>query len=308
MKVVGRCYFQSEKGHINIEPTTDDYMRFKEFVSRWIAKNEKTDKIYPVELKMEMVCNLAELMKGKLGLKIDEYPVDISLEVRLKKRNLNQNNTYWGILYFIYWAQHGRKPIGDDTRLYDEAIKDMFDYYIEEDHPFIKGQKIKRRKTHREMTVVEFARMIDKALKILAEQDIPKMVLDQIGKDMKSLWRNWYNWKNQEEGLMDILEPDDMCWSEYIDNHPVCELSGIAGNEGDPLVRMHLVANLQGTPMYEMPRFYIRARQSLHQKQHTEGWDIILQEYPHIKAKWEKAQLCSDEYRKLNTNNELEIF
>lgn len=304
--IAGDCY--------QIIPKKSAYKSYGNFV--WQYKNHKDknpDKDYSFDITINFTGKILRAKDGVIEGKIFGNP-EVIMETHYQKRKLNQNSTYWGILHFMFWVQNGRKPIGNEKDPYNDALMEMYAPEIIEDNPLIKGEKIKRKKRQTEMNTVEFARLIEGALAWLASMDIPRNVQNQIGGEMKNLWRSWYEWKNAEEGIMSQLEPDEMSYETYAEIHPVCELTGEGGSVHDPVVRMHLVANLQSTPYYDQPWSYIRAKQSLHQRQHNEGWEAILEDYPHIKKKWERAQTMATnrnveiEDRKEEYQGELEIF
>lgn len=292
-RATGSCKLTIDNIGFVIRPEKSAYKSYGDFIWKYKKhKDKKPEKEIFFDVNINFTGKIHEALNGVIDGVIFGTP-EVSMETHYVKRTLNQNSTYYGILYFMFWIQAKRKPQSGETTPYNDALMEMYAPEITEENPLIEGEKITRLKRQTEMSTVEFARLIEGALAWLAGMEIPEEVHRVIGKDMKILWHNWYRWKNSEEGIIRQLEPDSMTYAQYKELHPVCELSGVGGTPGDPVVRMHLVANLQSTESYEQPWSYIVARQSFHQKQHNEGWEHLLKEFPHIKQKWENAQIIA---------------
>jgi len=290
-KAIGYCDVVISDNNYKITLKKSAFKSYGKFILQYKEHQEKMpEKEFHFDFTIKYSGKIVSAKDGIIEGVIFAIP-EVMMETHYHKRTIDQNNTYYGILYFMFWAQNGRKPMTGETTPYNDALMEMYAPEIEEENPLIKGEKVKRMKKQTEMSTIEFARLVEGAMAWLASMDIPDSVHKEIGIDMKNLWKNWYSWKNAEEGIMAQLEPDSMSYAQYKEIHPVCELTGEGGSTFDPIVRMHLVANLQDTDCYENPWCYIRAKQSIHSRQHTQGWDVILEEYPHIKGKWMAAQI-----------------
>ena len=208
----------------------------------------------------------------------------LTLNKHFPARSMLQNNTLRMIEKWIYYAENHRYPkTNDDIFWIHEGL-------LEEYAPKLKNPNTGMEKPKRtsDLNSSEMGWIINGALTTLASQDIPETVLDTIDVDFSELWEEMYRWRysHKTDPFLDKYDS----WEEYKKIHPVCEFSKKIGTTGDPLVRMHIIsAGADGT-LYEKPWNWIHALQSIHQQQHTEGWASVMELYPHMISKIEKAK------------------
>jgi len=274
--------------------------QFRKFISSNFASQEKGDakKVQGVLGFSGMIVGTAE--GGEMHLSIEDMTIDLETWYRTHSRA--SQNTFFGILRFIAWAEVGHKPTEEDMWWH---IEDAIDRYApEKEHPITK-KYTKVRPGDPRLTTREMSMMIEGVLNELAQMDIPDFVLNSIGPDMKKLWESWYTWRyNEVEEDPLFLDESNMDWEEYCEAHPVCELSGTPGTEQDPLERMHIVSGGSDLADYEKPWNWIRAKHSIHRWQHNNGWTPILKAYPHVKGKIMRARNLAKK-KGLEVENEL---
>lgn len=239
------------------------------------------------------VTGIVDYMKnGEVDVRLTRTP-DIIMERKAPFRSSQQHRTLRGLEHFMFWAQHGRRPIGDEAEPYHAALLEMFAPIVRTANPLVPGEIVVHRKSTSEMNTKEMSVMVDGALAMLMEMDIPKKVTDTIGKPMADLWHAWYEWKNKTRSLLG--RDDGITWDKYRAIYPYCELCGKGGREGDPLERMHIVSGGSSIENYEESWNWLHAHHSHHVRQHgtveeqKAGWNLILSDFPHIKGRVERA-------------------
>lgn len=208
----------------------------------------------------------------------------VEMERRSTPRTMAQNDTLRGIERFVAWAMLGRRPTKRETEFVHEAI-------LEDAAPKILNpvtQRLMPKRTSM-MDTKEMSKCIEHALVMLGIQDISADVMAEIGGDMHRLWSAWYSWRYSTEDPL-FEEEQKMDWSEYCSNHPVCEICGVMESENDPLERIHIVSGGSDIGDYEEPWNWIRGHHSHHVRQHQLGWDVIINEHPHLKGKIDRAK------------------
>jgi hypothetical protein len=228
---------------------------------------------------------------GKILVTFSRKP-DFVMELRSPHRSGKQHSTLRGIEHFMFWVQNGRRPIGDEAQVYHSALLEMFAPIERVMNPLIPGEAIIHRKSTSEMNTKEMSVMVDGALAMLLQMEIPKKVADAAGRSMLDLWMNWYEWKNQSR-IRD--RDDDLTWDQYREIYPYCELCGKGGTSFDPLERMHIVSGGSSPADYEKSWNWLHSHHSHHVEQHGSvkeqraGWNLVLDQFPHIKGKVMRA-------------------
>lgn len=285
--------------HAQVDPNTRD--QFKKFiVSAFSSEAENgKKKIQGIIGYSGFITGVAS--EGNLDMAIDDITLD--LETWYKTHTRASMNTFYGIIRFIAWTEVGHRPTEEDMWWH---IEDAIERYAPEmNHP-ITGRESKVRPGDPRLTTVHMSKMIQGVINDLAQMDIPEYVLDSIGPDMKKLWTSWYKWRyDQTEDDPLFADEMDMDWDEYCEYHPVCEFTGIADSEMDPLERMHIVTGGSSPENYEQSWNWLRAKHSVHKWQHDLGWNKVLQFYPHMKGKIARARILAKK-KGLEVTNELE--
>lgn len=208
----------------------------------------------------------------------------VEFETESSRRSMNQHKTLRGIERFIAWAMLLRKPLDTEVEFVHEAV--LEDVGITIVNP-ISGHPILKRTSM--MSAKEMAQCIERALVMLALQDISNEVMAAIGGDMKKLWDAWYTWRYENDDPLFDLE-QAMTWDEYRVAHPVCEICGVGPTDNDPLERQHIVSGGSAIDLYEIPWNWIHGHHSHHAYQHQYGWNRLVADHPHIRGKVDRAR------------------
>lgn len=245
-------------------------------------------KTYPVGKKFDITINAAGSFwqtepDGVLVFKTIDNP-DVTISDFFPKRSIIQNRTLWGICYFIGWIQEGRKPD-------KETVYWIYRGIIEEYSPHVMNPTTMQREamtsSHPGMNTRVMATIISGALQTLLSQDIPESLEDFIGKDMRSLWREFYKWRYDKD---DKLE-EDIDWAEYCEKYQVCEACGLKHSDDNPLERAHIISAGANQSIYEESWNWLRIHRSHHAEiQHQLGWSVFLKSFPHLRPKVEYAR------------------
>ena len=241
---------------------------------------------------------------------------DIKLQRYFPGRTLLQNDTLRGLERMLFFFQNGKLAQTDDDIFW---IHEGFieQYGVPVTHPKTGQVKYKRSS---EMNTKEMGWLINNVLNEIASTDLPlgenmpEDIIDKMHTDLKGLWNEFYEWQFKTHAKDPYLDKYTN-WEDYCKYHRVCEISMEPGTLEDPLVRMHIVsAGADGT-IYEEPWNWIRAKQSIHQRQHTESWGSIIRipAYKHIVYKINRAKelgkkkgVVECQSQSLNSNQEPE--
>lgn len=263
---------------------------FKNKVAAFLGSYLKKDKdIRPlINLTMVMECEIKQTrLGGFIDFRFIDSP-DIYIEASYREKTDAQMSTLRGIERFIFWATEGYKSRGDrDIYYIHEALIEMYSKPVK--NP-VTGNETMMRTSDPNMDVVTLSRIINGGLNWLSTLEIPDDVLATIGRPVKELWTNWYKWR-YENGNGDPLYDDEMTysWEKYIEVHPVCECCGQPEFPGDPLERMHIITEGADKTIYEKPWNWIHSHRSHHSLMHNSGWKAVIDSYPVIKGKVERA-------------------
>jgi len=263
-----------DKDHAVIFVHTESRKKFISYVKKLGQK-------FALNIQVSGVLEKTE-KPGGLIFKSEGYP-ELVIRPHFPKRTMSQNDTLRGIERFIAWCFEGQKPDDVTVGYVHDAIVEK--YSVEVLNPITKKNQPMRTSDPRMNTKI-MSRIIEGALAELAEQDIPKEVMDVIGDDMLKLWRRWYEWRyTQKEDP--IEEP--VSWEEYKVRHPVCEFCGRGPLPGDPLERAHIISAGADQTVYEEPWNWLHIHHSHHMSQHGRGWSEVRAQFPHIVGKLDRA-------------------
>jgi hypothetical protein len=308
MKAIGTgmvLHFGGESLVLRIDKHEKD--KFRDLIHREMVLEEESRKTLDAAINFEATISSSE-EGGKVHLTIPHNPT-ISLKDIIEVKSRAQENTFWGILRFIFWADEGRKPKDDETYWLYEGMLQL--YGVEDTNP-VTGRIEPIRLSDPRMNKFMLSKLIEGALNELAQKEIPKSVLDTIGEPMKKLWTRWYRWR-YDQGDADplfALDMEEQSWLDYRKRHPVCELCSLGPTSYDPLERIHIISGGADGAIYEEPWNWIHGHHSHHVAQHGDrqqqsvGWDLIEKQFPHIAGKLDRARKLSGE----KTSTELEIF
>lgn len=283
-------------GFMSIIEANEDTIKIKvgdNFRNKFLPLVKKREDL-EFDMTIEMKCTIANTEVGGIMLLLRQSDLEVMLKEWRPPRTKAQNDTLRGVERFIASAYLGEKPSEDDV---DEIHEAIIEAVMPEISNKFNGSKYHKRTS--DATVLELARCIEYGLNWLATLDIPDIIVTSMGHGMKKLWQSWYEWRYTQESDPLLEDETEMKWDDYCDVHPVCELCGILGTEGDPLERMHIVSSGSNISSYEYPWNWIRAHNSHHVPvQHQHGWDSITDEFPHIAGKLKRARIMAEGTRR----------
>lgn len=270
------------KKNMAIVVSAEDKNQIKKFIASYNNSKDQNGMDVTIELQADL---LGTAQGGKLFLDIKDST--IILEKAFRTHSRASQNTFLGILRFIAWADLGYKPTEEDMFWYIEGAVEK--YAPEMLNP-VTGKVQHLRLSDPRLTTRHMAIMIQHVLNELATKDIPEEVLNWVGTDMKKMWESWYSWRYsiKEDPLFD--NDMNLTWEQYKEWYPVCEFTGTPQNDYDPLERMHIVTGGSSPGSYDESWNWIHALHSVHMRQHSETWEDILKDYPHMKGKVDRAR------------------
>ena len=269
---------------LQILPAFQDKIR--EVLRSYLQK--EPDSRPPVNLSINIETMISGTAKGgMIDFKFIDTP-DIYIEAIYREKTGPQMTTLRGVERFIFWATMGYKSRGDrDIYYIHEALIEQYSKLIV--NPITKKESMMRT-SDPNMDVKTLSRMINGGLAWLSTLDIPKEVLDSIGRPMKDLWTNWYMWRYENpDGDPLFSEEIEYSWEKYCEVYPVCECCGQPEFPGDPLERMHIISEGADQTIYEKPWNWIHSHRSHHNMMHSNGWASVLASYPVIRGKVDRA-------------------
>jgi len=237
----------------------------------------------PLSLLLSVKGEVNESRPGAFTLVITDK-IKVTLDRHYPARSMLQHRTLRMIEKWIYYADEHKYPKRNDDIFW------IHEGLLEEYAPKLKNPDtgLEKPKRSSDLTTAEMAWVINGALTTLASKEIPNSIRHSIDSDMADLWDEMYKWRYSHKD--DPFSDKYHTWDEYREAHPVCEFSRKHGTTGDPLVRSHIIsAGADGT-LYEEPWNWIHCLQSIHQRQHTEGWAAVLESFPHMKEKIQRAK------------------
>lgn len=132
-----------------------------------------------------------------------------------------------------------------------------------------------------DLSTVDLSRIIEGAIAECADR----------GVDVSDIYVLWSSWRHGRRGG-DPLEGDYRNEEDYIFRHPVCETCG-RGLANDPGNREGQLAHIVGADEGGTDALSNRLRicTECHlMVQHTKGWDVLTEKYPHVKGKIKRAK------------------
>jgi len=212
--------------------------------------------------------------------------VEVRAKKKSKEKSREQQNLLRGIERLIFFAENGREPLSQEINNIHEALLEL--YAPRKPSPIGDG-KIIIRTGDPDLTTKGMAKIIWGAWNELCLLDIPKELSDTIETDLKHVWDAVKKWKTDTyyETIREI--ESSMSFEEYKITHPICEFTGKHGTIEDPLERVHLISKGASPEFYEEPWNYVMGLHSIHRRIHDNGWQGVLNDYPHLRRKYKDA-------------------
>lgn len=254
-----------------IRPVSKEDM--KETLKRWWQEEKQLD------VTMTFSCIIEGFEPGGI-IKFKAVPEDavVTFETWYKKRTITQINTLKALESFLFWTQEGEYP-QKSTQLWaiHEGILEEADLRDEET-----GARI--RTSSPVCTTQHMNRFIEVALNHLAEAQITEDLKSKLFSDqpLSVLFTSWIKSRMVERDIDSIKN-----WAEYKERFRFCEATFMYT---DDLVQAHIVSRGANAAVIDEPWNWIRLRHTIHAKQHQNGWDHIMAEFPHLVPKIQRAR------------------
>lgn len=205
-----------------------------------------------------------------------------------KRRTIDQNSLYWALLTILAFEVFGE--FHHEEEIHEEIL--ML-YSPRVDGPLTKKPVPKRSK---ELTTVEFSRLIEGLFKELAEHGVSLESSARI----VDYWREWNVWRGGQPD--DPLSGSYKNADEYRERIPYCEACLKYLGADEPGSIAHILSRGAGGADDDWNLFHfcdschtgINTPDSMKGfgkavVQHQYGWEVFLEKYPHLKRKWERA-------------------
>jgi hypothetical protein len=206
----------------------------------------------------------------------EDFPVlSFDFAFWYKKRTIDQNSLYWALLSILSFEVYGE--FHHEEEIHEEILA-IYSPRVE--GPLTRRQVPKRSK---ELTTVEFSRIIEGVFKELAEHGVSI----ESGARIAEYWRGWQTWRGEQEA--DPLVEDYKNEGEYKDRIPYCEacLKYIGDAGGGSIA--HIVSRGAGGSSDTQNLLHLCDADHV-LLQHQNGWEAFLAKYPHLSWKVDKAR------------------
>ena len=207
---------------------------------------------------------------------LDDMPIlSFNFAYWYRKRTLDQNALYWALLTILSFEVYG------EYNHEDELHEEILAIYS----PRIEGALTRRPvpKRSKELTTVEFSRLVEGVFKELAEHGVSV----ESGSRIIGHWREWQEWRGRQE--KDPLADDYKGEKEYKERIPYCEacLKYIGDAGGGSIA--HIVSRGAGGSSETDNLLHLCDTDHV-LFQHAHGWEAFLEKYPHLRWKVETAR------------------
>ncbi|RLC32366.1 MAG: hypothetical protein DRH37_00730 [Deltaproteobacteria bacterium] len=275
MDAHGKCKIPRR---VQILPESKERMR--PYIKRWIEEEKRIRFAFTGE---------GVIVGTEQGgwLVIESDPAEIVLETWYKRGTPTQKQTLRALEALMYWSSHNTYPLKSEMLYgYHQVIMDTAG--ITRVDPA--SRKTVRVTTSCPLcTTADMNRFIDVAIEFLLEADLPPNMIEPTSeKNFKDLYREWYKWRSIDPSSIDHIKN----WEEYCKVFPYDEfLCVLVPEKGTGQTqKIHIVSRGAAADAIDEPWNWIRGATSIHQKIHQYGWEGVLEEYPHLIPKVERAR------------------
>ena len=208
-------------------------------------------------------------------------PADVRMETWYKRRTLTQLATLKAIESLLYWANYDMFPAkSTDLAEIHQVIMNHAGLY----HDDAKFGRLMVTTSSNHCTTVHMNRFIEVAIQFLLEADVPHTMVEPAAQmNFQELYREWYKLRSLDEDM------DDITWEEYKKRVPFDEFNCVQATED--CQKMHIISRGAQPDAIDESWNWIRGPESIHIRiQHQKGWGPVLQEFPHLIPKVERAR------------------
>jgi hypothetical protein len=209
------------------------------------------------------------------------YFHNVTIALPVDSRTYKQNRTLWKLITTIFESQNGRKPNNEEKY---NLYLDILDAYADRIPNQLTGNL---RPVHiSESDTVHGAKLIQACFDILVE--MCDLDMDQQA-DVQDLFKEWQAWRS---GLdMDPLD-SDLSESEWREQHKVSDASG----KGGYIELAHIVSRGADHSVIDKSWNWLALTHDEHiEVQHREGWEALLNRYPHLRGRVERARKLANQ-------------
>lgn len=254
----------------------DSRDRVKPHILRWMNEEKK------IKILVSFDAKIIDTASGGIIIMDSDSAADVHMETWYKKRTLTQLATLKSIESLLYWAHNGTFPISS-TLLdgFHEVILEAAGITREDPSS---GKTVRISTSSHLCTTADMNRFIEIAIGFVLDADIPHTMIEPAAQmDFRKLYQEWYKMRAMEPDM------DDITWEEYCRRFPYDEFNCIGATEG--LQKMHIVSRGADAAAIDESWNWIRGPESIHIRiQHQHGWGPVLQEFPHVIPKVERAR------------------
>ncbi len=271
MEAVGRAHPPRR-----IQFLLDSRDRVKPHIKRWLEEAKK------VRFSLSFEGYIETTEDGGYIVVTSTEAADVHMETWYKRRTLTQIATLKAIESLLFWAHNQIFPPSS-------GLLDGFHEVIIESTGIHRvdpssGKMVRISTSSHLCTTADMNQFIETAIQFVLDADIPHtMYIPAAEKDFSKLYREWYKIRSLDDGM------DDITWEEYCRRIPYDEFNCVGATEG--LQKMHIVSRGADAAAIDESWNWIRGPVSIHlQIQHQHGWGPVLQEFPHVIPKVERAR------------------
>lgn len=219
--------------------------------------------------------------KAKEAKKDKAYKFRLTIEYATKKRTLSQNKLYWALVTILSFEAYG--SFGHEEETHEELLR----LYAPRVDGALTGMQQPKRSRH--MDTVEFSQLVERVFMELSSRGVEMEGAESIG----SYWSEWQSWRAKQgidplsetyrdiedykrkvpfcEACMTYLWITDQTGTDIYVGHMAHIVSKGAGGRDDMVNRVGLCGDC-----------HIRM-------QHQKGWWALIDQFPHIRWRIEKA-------------------
>jgi len=229
---------------------------------------------------------MGEFLKGKAAMERKKdtkkpYKFILTIKYASRKRTLGQNNLYWALVTVLSFEAYGE--FGHEEETHEELLK----LYA----PRVEGRLtgIDQPMRSRKMDTVQFSKLIERVFVEITSRGVEMAGADSI----QDYWAEWQNWRSKQG--VDPLSDTYSDLEDYKRKVPFCEACMTylwsTDEDGKDIYvghMAHIVSKGAGGRDELVNRLGLCV--GCHIKiQHQNGWLSLIDQYPHIRWRIEKA-------------------
>lgn len=232
---------------------------------------------------MEKVTHFLRYIRERQKNDGKDVELEVSIEIVGRPRTLSQNRLLRALEAVMSVEQTGSK---DSAQEYHEGLIQLYCPESEEVNPLTR-KRLKKRTS--ELTTLEMASVIEGAFYELA-----CMGVDLSTENIQSYWGEWHRWRDKQG--VDPITREGREIDAYRNMTPFCEacLKGVLvlnkfGVQEYAGQMAHIIGRGAGGSDELKNLIHLCTECHIH-IQHQKGWDALIEKYPHIAGRVERAK------------------